>query len=41
MEFKKEVFEEALRDNNIVRYKAMFAGVVRSYIKIYKEREKI
>ena len=34
MEFNKESFMEALKKNNIVRYKAYFEAVVKSYLEI-------
>jgi CTP-dependent riboflavin kinase len=34
MEFNKEIFEKALKDNKIVRYQKHFEDVVKSYLEI-------
>ena len=37
MEFDKEIFEEAIKENKIIRYKGHFEDVVKSYCNLVQD----
>jgi len=41
MEFDKEIFKEALKENKIVSWKNIFRNVVRSYLRLAEVKSKL